>query len=55
MRQFNILELEDCTFEGDVKYAFKFVLQVLLLDMNIDVRISRSREIDLRVREIRQN
>jgi hypothetical protein len=53
-RQFNILELEYCTFESDIKYYF-FVLQVLLMDKNIDVRISRAREIDLRVREIRQN
>jgi hypothetical protein len=51
-RQFNLLELEYCTFESDVKYAF-FVLQVLLLDRNIDVRISPAREIDMRVREIR--
>ena len=46
-RQFNILELEYCTFENDVKYAL-FVLQVLLLDKNIDVRILRARDIDLR-------
>ena len=32
-----------------------FVLQVLLLDKNIDVRILRAREIDLRLRKIRQN
>ncbi len=52
-RQFNILELKYCTYESDFKYAF--FLQVLLLDKNIDVSILRAREIDVRVREIRQN
>ena len=42
-------------WKSHVKYAFNFVLQVLLLDKNIDVSILRAREIDVRVREIRQN
>ncbi len=49
-RHFNILVLEYCTFESDVKYFF--VLQVLLLNKNIDVRISRAREIPLRCAKI---
>ena len=42
-RQFNVLELEYCTVESDVKYAFFVLQQVLLLDKNIDVMISRAR------------
>ncbi len=53
-RQINILELEYCTFDSDATNAF-VILQVLLFDKNIDVRILRACEIDLRVREIRQN
>jgi hypothetical protein len=48
------MELEYCTFVSDFKYLF-FVPQELLLDKNVDVRISRAREIDLRVRKIHQN
>jgi hypothetical protein len=42
-------------WKSHVKHAFNVVLQVLLLDKNIELMILRARDIELRVREIRQN